>query len=108
MARKGESSSAESASTIGFRLEPELRKVLDGRAALFNVSSHALARQYVIEGLLSSEERQQMHDSIATLRKEIKELRGEFSLAVQTLLVSAGKVAPTLAEDWVQANFNLS
>jgi hypothetical protein len=97
---------ANSHSTIGFRLEPEIRAILEQRAKLFEQSAGLLARQYTIEALMAEEERQQLTSKVSDLVREVSELRSELSLAVQTLLVSAGKIDASQAEEWVQENFN--
>ena len=91
--------------TVGFRLDPDARRALDERAALFERSPHELARQLVLEKLLEGEDRQQLIETLSSLQSEIAELRAEFAHAVQVMLVSAGKINPEQAEAFVQQNF---
>jgi hypothetical protein len=55
--------------------------------------------------LQEAEIRAAMLQAIRGLNREITELREDFTLATQTLLVSAGKIDPTEAESWVAENF---
>ena len=98
---------AESGSgTIGFRLDPEARGAFEARASAFEISPGMLAKMYVLEALMASEERQQLRERVSALEADVAELRKEFAHAVQVLLVSAGKVQPEYAEAWVAENFN--
>lgn len=106
LSRPADSPQKEGSSTIGFRLDGDTRRVLEERAAAFGRGPHDLARQYVLEALMAAEERQQLREAVTVLGKQVAELREEFAHAVQTLLVSAGKVNPEQAEAWVQENFN--
>jgi hypothetical protein len=101
------SESEAPSATIGFRLDESSRDVLKTRANLFGVSIHALARQYVIEALVAQDEKPQIHQALLTISAEVKNLRGDFAHAVQTLLVSAGQIEPQQAEEWVQQNFSI-
>lgn len=92
--------------TIGFRLDPEARRVLEERAEMFEQSPHALARQYVLEALSAGDDRQHLQETVSALEAQIAELREEFAHAVQVLLVSAGKINGEHAEAWVAENFN--
>lgn len=92
---------------VTFRLADEPLAALDERAALLSLGRNELARKYVLEGLLAAQEREQLHGAIEGLQSVVRELRREFSHAVQTLLVSAGRIEPEQAEAWIQENFNL-
>jgi hypothetical protein len=87
--------------TIGFRLDDETRRVLFERAARLQVSPHELARRYVIEVLQESEERIALREAVETLNADLDQFRSGFALAMEALLVSAGKVSVTDARDWV-------
>ena len=91
-------------STIGFRVNDEVRRALNARAASFGRSANDLARQYVIEALSMGEERTALREEVSRLRAEITSLRVDVALAAKTLLVSAGKIEPHVAERWVEEN----
>jgi hypothetical protein len=59
-------------STIGFRLDPEYGDVLATRAKAIGVSSHELARRYLIEILEESEERAAVREAVQVLRACLK------------------------------------
>jgi len=95
------------AATIGFRLDPTSREALDQRAELFEISSHALARFYVLNALLQDDSDQRaLQADVTHLKKEMSKLRAEFAHAVHVMLVSAGKISPEQAERSVTENFN--
>ena len=91
--------------TVGFRLDDEVREALEDRAKGLRVSYHELARIYVIEALLEPEVRTEMTKFIAALHHEVCELREDVSLAVQALLVYAGKASEEEALAYVKENF---
>ena len=93
-------------STIGFRLDDETRRVLFERAARLQVSPHELARRYVIEVLQESEERIALREAVETLNADLDQFRSGFALAMEALLVSAGKVSVTDARDWVDKSLH--
>ena len=92
--------------TLGFRLDAESRRILDGRAKLFKRKSTDLARQYVLEALLQNQEREALHGVITSLQAEVVSLREDLKIAVTALLVSAGKVEPDLAQTWAENNLS--
>jgi len=94
----------QSSSTIGFRVNDEIRRALCGKAELFGRSANDLARQYVIEALSTEEERSTLRQEVSRLRAEIAELREDLALVAKALLVSAGKVTPEVAETWAEEN----
>jgi hypothetical protein len=95
-----------SPNTIGFRLDPEYGQVLATRAAALGVSSHELARRYLIEVLEESEERAALRQAVQTLNGNITCFRDEFIFAVEALLGSAGKLKEAEAVAFIDKNFN--
>ena len=93
---------------IAFRLEEDLREVLVSRAEELGVSPHLLARHYVTEQLYEAEDRSAARESLTTLQTDLRELRADLALAVEALLVSAGKVPPAEAQTWVSQNLPCS
>ena len=94
-----------SPSTIGFRLDPEYGRVLATRAKALGVSSHEVARRYLIEVLEESEERAALRQAVQTLNGNITHFRDDFIFSVEALLASAGKVGKTEAVAWVDEHF---
>ena len=91
---------------IAFRLEEDLREVLVSRAEELGVSPHLLARHYVTEQLYEAEDRSAARESLTTLQTDLRELRADLALAVEALLVSAGKVPAAEARKWVEESFH--
>ena len=96
------------AGPIGFRLDEASRRILAQRAAQLGVSPHALARHYVLEQLGEAEDREMLREEVTALRSELTALRADLALAVEALLVSAGKVPPAEAQTWVSQNLPCS
>ena len=96
----------QSSSTIGFRLDDETRRVLYERAARLNLSPHELARCYVIEVLQESEERVALRAAVETLNANLDHFHSGFALAIEALLVSAGKVSVSEARAWVDKSLH--
>ena len=93
------------AGPIGFRLDEASRRILAQRADQLGVSPHALARQYVLELLGEAEDREMLREEVTALRSELTVLRTDLALAVEALLVSAGKVPAAEARKWVEESF---
>ena len=93
---------------IGFRLAKAQRQALLRRAAELGVSHHELARHYVLEALGEAEDRVLLREDLAVLQNEVNTLRADLALAVEALLVSAGKVPRAEARAWVQQNLPCS
>ena len=91
--------------TIGFRLEPQYEQVLAMRAEALGVSSHELARRYLIEMLEESEERAVLRQAVQTLNGNLTHFRNDVIFAVEAILASAGKVNETEAAAWVDKHF---
>ena len=91
--------------TVGFRLGPEYGKVLATRANALGVSSHELARRYLIEVLEESEERAVLRQAVQTLNGNLTHFRDDFIFAIEALLASAGKVKENEAAAWVDEHF---
>ena len=92
------------AGPIAFRLDEVSRAVLAERADQLGVSPHALARHYVLELLDVVEDYETLRQDIRALHSELNALRSDHALAVEALLVSAGKVAPADAHTWTEQN----
>lgn len=96
----------QSSPITSFRLEPDEAELLSERAARLGVSPHELARHYVVEALVASEELAAVGAAVNTLLYEMQELRQDLALSVEALLASAGKVNGKQAHGWVEANLN--
>ena len=92
-------------STVGFRLDPESGRALAARAAALGVSPHELARSYVIEVLQEAEERAALREAVQELNGKLLRFRADFVVAIEALLVSAGKVEDSSARAWVDKHF---
>lgn len=100
--RPGTPSATPPSTTICFRLDAETRRVLDERAARLNLSPHDLARRYVMEVLQEAEERAALREAVTILNDHWEHFRGDFALAMEALLVSAGKVSVADARHWIE------
>jgi len=91
---------------VSFRLDAASAAVLKARAEFFGKKSPGLlARQYVLECLMAEEERSALRQAVRALEGEIKTLRADFLLALEALLISAGKVEKEPAHEWIKKNF---
>ena len=94
---------------VSFRLDPEIGAELARRAAQAGKSQGLYARDLLIAALFQFDEQQQ---ELRTIRVElgklnttpdlIRSLRADFASSVAVLLVSAGKLRPDQAHQWVQ------
>jgi Ribbon-helix-helix protein, copG family len=89
---------------IGFRLDEASAKQIVARAKRMGVSRHEVAREYIRQMLSEPEDRTEMNRCIALMQKTIKELRIDFALAIEAILVSAGKVDAKQARAWINEN----
>jgi len=89
-----------------FRLEPDEAELLSERAARLGVSPHELARHYVVEALVASEELAAIGTAVNALLQEMHGLRQDLALSVEALLASAGEVSEKQAHTWVEASLN--
>lgn len=96
----------QSSPITSFRLEPDEAELLSERAARLGVSPHELARHYVVEALVASEELAAIGAAANTLLYEMQGLRQDFALSVEALLASAGEISEKQAHGWVEANLN--
>ena len=92
--------------TVGFRLDPEHGEVLATRAKALGVSSHELARRYLIEILEETEERAALREAVQTLNGNLTHFHNDFIFATEALLASGGKVKEADARAWIDKHFN--
>ena len=90
---------------VTFRLEKSLRESLETRAAALGVKPNLLARGYVVDQLQANENRANLQEAMQAAHGHIAELREDFSLAIETLLVACGDVDKQEARAWVEKNF---
>jgi hypothetical protein len=96
----------QSSPITSFRLEPDEAELLSERAARLGVSSHELARHYVVEALVASEELAAIGTAVNALLHQMHSLRQDLALSVEALLASAGEVSEKQAHAWVEASLN--
>lgn len=96
----------QSSPITSFRLEPDEAELLSERAARLGVSPHELARHYVVEALVASEELAAIGTAVNALLQEMHGLRQDLTLSVEALLASAGEVSEKQAHAWVGASLN--
>ena len=96
----------QSSPITSFRLEPDEAELLSERAARLGVSPHELARHYVVEALVASEELAAIGTAVNALLQEMHGLRQDLALSVEALLASAGEVSEKQAHSWVEASLN--
>ena len=94
--------------TIGFRLDAAASQALAIRAERLGISSHQLARDYVIQMLQASDQGTNLKDANDSVHAHLCELREDLSLAIETLLITAGNVEKTEARAWIEKNFPCS
>jgi hypothetical protein len=93
---------------LTFRLPAADARLLAGRARALGLSSGMLARLLVLQSLTDShtaelaEEVARQRVELAGLREEFRAWRHRFALAVEALLVDAGKAEPDEAAAWVR------
>ena len=95
-----------SSPVISFRLEPEHASLLSERAARLGVSPHEMARHYVSEALVASEEMAALAAAVNAGLYQLQEMRQDLALSVKALLVSAGRVGKAQAHTWVEETLN--
>ena len=100
-------SAGQSAKPITFRLDSEFNEVLAERATQLGVSPHELARSYVREALTSQVAMEELFKAIVAMRDEQLHLRQAFGRSVETLMVSAGRVSVSEAQNWTKQTFGL-
>ena len=105
MALPKKATSLSTPGTIGFRLDPAANRELATRAERLGLSSHQLARDYVIQMLQASEQGTNLKNANDSVHAHLCELREDLSLAIETLLIAAGNVEKTEARAWIAANF---
>lgn len=91
--------------TVGFRLDGECLSVLAQRAALHEVSIHQYARGLVLQTLSEAENRADLGAAVVQLQADVQQLRRDFVLAVEALLIAAGKLNQKEAAEWIQRNY---
>ena len=99
--------------TTGFRLDADSQRALDERATGLNISSHELARRYVLASLklppsppdLSAPDPAELLEGLQAVFYHLLETRKDIALAVEVLLSQAGQVSETEAHAWVRQNY---
>ena len=91
----------EQPKSIGFRLDREYRALLESAAAGYGVSPGQYAKRLVIDALNDSE-RVLIRDDLQRLLKELGSLKRTVANSVLALLVSAGKLTKSEANDWAK------
>lgn len=100
---KAPASKPASSEPTAFRLDPDDLAELKARAARLGVSHHQLARYYVEIGLHGSDE--PLRKTMAAWQASVQLLRRDLAMAVESLLISAGKATAEQARAYVDANF---
>ena len=89
---------------IGFRIDPETRRLLGERVTMLNTSPHEWARHCLVTILHEEEDRSGWQSAVTALHHEINDLRNDLALATQALLVAAGNVPEKQAREWIGRN----
>ncbi len=103
MALKAPASKPASSEPTAFRLDPDDLAELKARAARLGVSHHQLARHYVEISLHGSDE--PLRKAMAAWQASVQLLRQDLALAVESLLISAGKASAEQARAYVKDTF---
>lgn len=96
---------ASAPETIGFRLDPSASKTLADRARRLGVSSHQLARDYVMQALQAGDQEARLKDATDSVHAHLHELREDLSLALEALIIVAGDLEQKEARAWMKQNF---
>ena len=91
---------------VGFRLDPHHHRLLKARAERSDDSPGDAAKRMIIEKLNEPQTVNRLAEKLATLERELVELRRDLALAVKALLVYGGKTAESDAASWVSTNLN--
>ncbi len=89
---------------VSFRLPAPLVRELKQRAKRDGHSLHEAAKQIVSEQLVNGEG-PSVEEQISELGRQLTRLRGDVATAVQVILVKAGRIEQSDADEWVQKNF---
>lgn len=94
-----------SPATVGFRLLDEAdKKELAKRSLKAGVTVHELARAYVIDALHSKEEIPELRAAILSLHSQLVEMRRDFAVAVEMLLLTIGEDSKEDIKMWIEKN----
>lgn len=90
---------------IAFRLDADSRRLLEKRAASLRISSHQLAKLYVISELAEPEQRMVSHEVMTAILHGMGLLRDDLATVAEGLLVASGNYSAEEAHQWVVENF---
>ena len=113
LGRRPTSLGPQAPTTTSFRLDAASQCALAERAAALNISSHELARRYVLESLqpvlrqpnLPALDSAELLEGLKAVYYHLLETRKDVALAVEVLLSQAGQVSETEAHAWVRENY---
>ena len=91
------------ATNIQFRLSGQVLKELEKLAKAYELSPGQFARRIVVE-YLEDAERLRTREKLSALEVSQKKLREDLAVAVEAMLVGAGKVSKDEAHEWVNEN----
>jgi uncharacterized coiled-coil protein SlyX len=95
---------------LTFRLAADDARLLSNRARAIGLSPGQLARLLVMQSLQNTpleeiaQELTHLRDEVAELREHLRDSQEKFALAVEALLVDAGRAEPAKAAAWVRNN----
>ena len=89
--------------TVGFQLEEGYHRRLEREGKDYKMSAGQYARQLVID-TLDDADRERLEKRMVMLETEISELRSDLAVAVEALLIVAGKTPKEEARKWVLQN----
>lgn len=89
---------------IGFRIDEATQRLLGRRADAADASPHDWARRCLLQVLAESEDREAWVQCLKMLQEETRQLRNDLAIAVQALLICAGKVPEDKAKAWIEKN----
>ena len=92
--------------TVCFRLDDENHRLLCERAVALGLKSkHELAKSFTLVMLNEEDLRSAMKRELLAFNQQMHEMRRDFALMVEALLVSAGRVSEEDAKAYVAENF---
>lgn len=89
---------------IGFRIDEPTQLRLGRRADAMDASPHDWARRCLLQVLSESEDREAWVQCLKTLQEETRQLRNDLAIAVQALLICAGRMQEDKAKAWIEKN----
>ncbi len=93
----------KSSKTIGFRLDAEAFRALEGRAARLGLSPYELAKYYAVDMLQQDENKAGFTQGIGVCMEMLQRLQQ--NIASTAILIASERCTEEEARAWVEKNF---